>query len=715
MRYVKSIISSAFPFLDWFPLTRKDIQIDAIAGLTVALLLIPQSMANAQLAGLPPFYGLYAAFVPLIVAALWGSSKQLSTGPVAITSILTASMLTSFALPASQQYIEYAVLLAFIVGLIILTLGIFRLGFFVNFISAPVLIGFTNAAVIVIIFAQLNKFLGVHPPHTGTFLGDIWDTLMRIEYAHLPTVAMGTLAVLIIVLLKKYAPALPAVLIAVVVTTFISWATGFENKRSVQFSEIGDSALRQQFYQYAADKETLSKLEQELSSKKIIYTELESELKKPNESLLTLKYQIDLLEYRIQNMRLKSQAIEDSLRLIVFELINPQNAEGAGKFYSYNEKSGRDKSDGFDWKIISIEKDTIIMTSGGLVVGEIPQGLPEFKAPKIDPRAFFKLFPGALVIAFVGFIEANTIAKAIAAKTRQRLNVNQELIGQGLANIAGSFSQSYPVSGSFARSALNFSMNARTGMSSIFAGIVIMLVLLYFTPLLYHLPQTVLAAVIMTAVWKLFHFRPIIEAWKASMQNGVAAVVTFLGTLIFAPHLDKGIYAGVIVSIVFILARNMRPRIAILGRHPDGTLRDAKVYNLKTCKHIAVIRFDGSLIFTNTAYFEETILNVISSNKKLEFIIVIGDGINNMDYSGAEVVSNIIQHCGEAGVTLVFSGLKKQIMEVFERLDIVEKIGEENIFRTERRALNAVYKRIKDPKFDPEKCPLRKEVAAAQA
>ncbi len=713
MRYVKSIIKSAFPFLDWFPLTRKDLQADAIAGLTVALLLIPQSMANAQLAGLPPFYGLYAGFIPLIIAALWGSSKQLSTGPVAITSILTASLLTSVALPASQQYIDYAVLLAFIVGIIILTLGIFRLGFFVNFISAPVLIGFTNAAVIVIMFSQLNKFLGVYRGHAETFLGDVWDTLMRIDHAHLPTVAMGLTAVLIIVLLKKYAPSLPAVLIAVVVTTFISWAIGFENKRIVHFDEIGDSTLQQKFYQYSQDRSILSGLEKELSAKKIEYSSLEKELEKPNESLLTLKYQIDLLAYRVNTMRSKSQALEDSLRLIVFEYITTSGNEQHGKFYPYHEKSGRSKSDGFDWKIITIGDDSIVMASGGLVVGEIPRGLPEVKMPKIDPTAFFSLFPGALIIAFVGFIEANTIAKAIAAKTRQRLDVNQELIGQGLANIAGSFTQSYPVSGSFARSALNFSMNARSGMSSIFAGLVIMLVLLYFTPLLYHLPQTVLAAVIMTAVWKLFHFKPIIDAWKASMQNGVAAVVTFLGTLIFAPHLDVGIYAGVLVSIVFILARNMRPRIAILGRHPDGTLRDAKVYNLKTCKHISVIRFDGSLIFTNTAYFEETILNVISSNKKLEFIIVIGDGINNMDYSGAEVVGNIIQHCREAGVTLVFTGLKKQVTEVLERLGILEKIGDENIFRTEHRALNAVYKRIKDPAFVPEKCPLRKDVASA--
>ncbi len=293
------------------------------------------------------------------------------------------------------------------------------------------------------------------------------------------------------------------------------------------------------------------------------------------------------------------------------------------------------------YRIRKLTASNFKLEGGGEVVGGIPEGLPSIKMPSFNLDALGSLLSAALVISLVGFMEAISIAKAIAAKTKQRLDPNQELIGQGLSNIVGSFSQAFPVSGSFSRSAVNQNSGAKTGMASVITALFVLLTLLFLTPLLYHLPQAVLAAIIIMAVIGLVNFKAVKHAWQASKHDGIAAVVTFLATLAFAPHLDSGIMVGAGLALGLYLYRTMSPRVAILGRHNDGTLRDLKVNpDLPTSKHLVAIRFDGSLYFANVSYFEDAILEAVSNHPEAKYVLVVGDGINQLDASGEEVDSS---------------------------------------------------------------------------
>jgi SulP family sulfate permease len=555
-------IARFFPFLRWFPMGADSLRADLIAGVTVALVLIPQSMAYAQLAGLPAYYGLYAAFLPGMIAALWGSSKQLATGPVAVVSLLTASALTPFAQIGSEQFVALAVMMALLVGLVQLTLGLFRLGVVVNFLSHPVIVGFTNAAALIIGLSQLNKIFGVPMPRSEHFINDIWAVLQQVGGTHWPTLIMGAVAFAIMWAMRRYVPKLPGVLVAVAVTTLASWATGFA-------------------------------------------------------------------------------------------------------------------------------------AHGGKVVGDIPSGLPSLALPQLNLELLRQLITSAIIISLVGFMEAISIAKAMAAKTKDRIDPNQELIGQGMANIIGSFTQAYPASGSFSRSAVNLNAGARTGMSSVFAGLVVLATLLLLTPLLYHLPQSVLAAVIMMAVIGLINFGAIKEAWKAHVHDGVASLVTFVATLAFAPHLDNGILVGAGLAIVLFLYRTMKPRVALLGRFPDGTLRDRHVHpDLPTDERIVAMRFDGQLYFANVSYFEDTILAAVADHPNAKYLLVVGDGINQLDASGEEVLHHLVDRLAANGITMVLSGLKRQVIQVLERTHLLERVGSENVFSTADMALDAIYARL---------------------
>ena len=258
---------------------------------------------------------------------------------------------------------------------------------------------------------------------------------------------------------------------------------------------------------------------------------------------------------------------------------------------------------------------------------QVPQGLPEFKMPHLTWDGFMSVLSAAIVISLVGFMEAISIAKAMAAKTKDRIDPNQELVGQGLANIVGSFSQSYPVSGSFSRSAVNLNAGAKTGMSSVFTALIVLVALLFLTPLLYHLPQAVLGAIIIMAVVGLVNFEAVKHAWQASRHDGAAAIVTFVATLAFAPHLDNGIMVGAGLALGLYLYRTMSPRVAVLGRFNDGTLRDIKIYpDLPTSKHVVAVRFDGQLYFANVSYFEDMILETMASHPTAKYVLVVGDG-----------------------------------------------------------------------------------------
>jgi len=294
-------------------------------------------------------------------------------------------------------------------------------------------------------------------------------------------------------------------------------------------------------------------------------------------------------------------------------------------------------------------------------------------------------------------MEAISIAKAVAARTKQRLDPNQELIGQGMGNLVGSFSMSYPTSGSFSRTAVNMNMGATSGLSSVFTALIVLVALLFLTPLLYHLPQAVLAAIIIMAVGGLVNIEAIKHAWKAHKHDGAAAIVTFAATIFFAPHLDNGIIVGAGLAIVLFLLRTMKPRVALLGRYSDGTLRDIKVNpDLPTSEHIMAMRYDGSLYFANVSYFEDTVLEALASRPTAKYVLIVGDGINQMDASGEEVVHHLVERLHDAGVTLVFSGLKKQVLDVMRQTGLMEAVSQENIFATEDQAIAAIYERLGD-------------------
>jgi sulfate permease, SulP family len=692
------------PFLSWFPLTRETLRADVVAGITVALVLIPQSMAYAQLAGLPAYYGLYAAFFPVIVGAMWGSSHQLATGPVAMVSLLTGSTLAQYASPGTEQFIAYAIALAFLAGTMQLALGLFRLGAIINFLSHPVIVGFTNAAAIIIALSQVNKLLGIPTVRSEFFLADVWGVVLQIANVHVPTLLMGLGALALMLTLRKYRPGWPGVLVTVALATAVSWGIGFERNVTADVSQFRDQSTRNIIEFVMGTANRMAELNAEIARKSLDLHTLEKREKEVSVAMLALRSEIEFLRFEAKTVEREHRLRMRELRHFTFNQV--PGAEGASPGFRLQRAAVQDDADSRRWRIVGVTREEIHVAGGGEVVGRVPSGPPGFALPTFDWERFVALLSSALVITLVGFMEAISIAKAIATRTRQRIDPNQELIGQGLANIVGSVGQSFPVSGSFSRSAVNLEAGAVTGMSSVVAGLLVLATLLLFTPLLYHLPQAVLAAIILLAVSGLFNFQSIRHAWRAHRHDGIAAVVTFVATLGFAPHLDAGILTGAGLAIVLYLYRTMRPRVVVLGRHPDGTLRDARLHNLETSEHIVVIRFDGSLFFANVPYFEDAVLQEAARSPKAKYILVVGDSINELDASGEAVIRNLVERLQENGVTMVFSGLKLQVLRVMENTGLYALIGAQHFFRTEDGALDAIYQWISDPAFDAKFCPL---------
>lgn len=550
------------PFLNWFPLRRETLTADLVAGLTVALLAIPQSLAYAQLAGVPIQFGLYAALIPAVIGAMFGSSGILSTGPVAMTSLLTAASISQLAPHGSEQYFSYAILLALVSGVFQVAFGVMRMGVLLNFLSYPVLMGFINAAAIIIGLSQLPAILGIPAAQSQYFMADIWHLVSHMDLMHEISLAFGVAALVMLLGFKRFVPRWPGVLITVALLTLASYVLGYESM-------------------------------------------------------------------------------------------------------------------------------------GGRVVGAIPQGMPPLSIPPLDWNSTVALLPSAFVIALISFMEAMSSCKVIAIKTRTPWDENQELIGQGLAKIAAAFSHSIPVSGSFSRSALNLSANAKTGLSAVFSAAFVLLTLLFFTPLLHHLPKPVLAAIIIVALINLVDYTSIAKAWRASKDDGIAAVITFIATLAFAPNIQIGILTGIMLSLALLLYRLMFPRVAVVGMHSDGTLRDADYFGLDALHpKLGAMRFDGSLFFVNVSYFEEAVVKLERRIPDLKFILVVSSGINGIDASGIEMLSNLADRLKASGITLGFSGMKRQVLDVMERTNLVGKIGAGNIFPTDAAALDALRKRL---------------------
>jgi sulfate permease, SulP family len=535
---------------------------DLIAGITVSLVAIPQSLAYARLAGVPAYYGLYAALIPTIIGAVFGSSRQLSTGPVAMTSLLSAASVAPLAAVDTQLFYSCVIMLALLSGLFQILMGVFRVGAILNFLSHPVLMGFINAAALIIGLAQLPTLLGIKAPHSSHFLLDILHVLEHVNTMHALSFGFGVTAILMIVAFKKYTPKLPGVLITVAVLTGVSYAIGF----------------------------------------------------------------VDI---------------------------------------------------------------------GGKVVGAIPKGLPSFSIPTLDWHTAMTLVPAGFIIALVSFMEAMSSSKVISNNTRVPWDENKELIGQGLAKVAAAFCHSMPVSGSFSRSALNLASNAKTGLSSVISAACVLITLLFLTPLLYHLPKPVLAAIIMVAVVGLINFSVMLRAWRVSRDDGIASVATFVATLAFSPNIQNGILIGIGLSLGLMLYRMMRPRIAKLGLHQDGSLGDAQRHNLPPLHaRLGAIRFDGALRFINVSTFEKAILQMEQDNPGINTILVSCGGINDIDASGVDMLSKLIARFKSNNVSLCFSGFKEHLQDVIENTGLSELIGKDNLFPSDHSAARELQNRL---------------------
>jgi len=701
------MLAKVFPFIEWFKDYKFSMfKIDAIAGLTVALVLIPQSMAYAQLAGMPAYYGLYASFLPPMIAALFGSSRQLATGPVAIVSLMTAASLEPLATAGSEGYIAYAIILALMVGIFQLALGVLKLGLVVNFLSHPVVNGFTNAAAIIIASSQLSKMFGVYVDQAEHHYETIWRVVQAAgHFTHWPTLFMGVLAFGIMYALKMINPRIPNVLVAVVVTTLISWGIGFQHDIKVDRSQIESQEVQGLLDSFNAATSEIAALAKQRTEVGAVLTEAA----KAGDTLGTIdaQHDIDIINAKINRLKEESHVARERMRYLIFRAV-PQGDRGL-RFYPSEAVPAGAETDGRRWHIkagnAAIPTDAVTMMGGGAVVGTIPKGVPTLSIPKIEWTAVGHLFPFAVIISLLGFMEAISIAKAMAAKTGQRLDPNQELIGQGLANILGAMGKSYPTSGSFSRSAVNLQAGAVTGLSSVFTSMTVVIVLLFFTPLLYHLPQSVLAAVIMMAVIGLVNVSGFVHAWHAKWYDGVISIISFLATLVFAPHLDKGIMIGVVLSLGVFLYNSMRPKVVSLARAADDALRCASTHGLKECEYIAMVRFDGPLFFANSSYLEDKMMEILRNKKKLRHIILVANGINDIDASGEETLSLLIDRLRSAGVDISLSGVNEAVLRVLRNTHLPEKIGEDHLFPTMEKAIAAVHPQAHKGSSEPT-CPL---------
>ena len=672
-------------------MSKDGVRADLIAGITVALVLVPQSMAYAQLAGLPVVYGLYASFIPVIIATLWGSSSQLHTGPVAMLSLMSAAAIIPFATPGSASFIELSVMLALMVGVLRLTLGALSLGAIVNLLSSPVIVGFTNAAALIIGLSQLSKVIGVPFPRTDSYLADLWRVVLQIPEAHLLTVVLAAGAWLLIAGLRKIKPNLPGVLIAVVAATLLSAVISYEQKVSIDLNQIADKQEVENLRSYKDGRERMGAITTELASLTQLAdaAELEGGLA-AIQAASSLRAPAAALEYEFKLLKKNVTGLQIELHALSLQAVT--DSKGSVNYHPEEEAlPAQLQGDGKRWRFDAIEDGKVKLSAGGDVVGTIPRGLPSLAVPVVQWDLVWALLPAAIVMALIGFMEATSISKAIATKTGDRVDTNRELVGQGLANIAGSFFNSYTVSGSFSRSAVASRMGAVTGLFAITSALAVVLVLLFFTQYLYHLPQAVLAVIVMMAVFSLIRIKPLVQAWRADRIGAVIGIITFFATLIMAPAIANGIVLGIILTVLVFLINTMKPRADIVARKPNGTLGGIKANKLTPMSEDFVpVRFDGSLTFINVAYFEDIILEAHADFPKAHSILVIGSGINDIDASGEEKIREIAARLRKVGVRLVFSGLKHQVCKIFKKANLIEDLGSDAFYSDKESALSAL-------------------------
>lgn len=530
---------------------------DLSAGLTVGVMLIPQGMAYAMIAGLPPIYGLYASTIPLIIYAILGTSRQLAVGPVAMVSLLTAAGIGAIAEGGTEMYISLAIALAFFVGAIQFLLGAFRLGFLVNFLSHPVISGFTSAAALIIGLSQLKHLLGIDLARSHHVHEIIIEALKRIVEINWLAFAIGLGGIFLIVVVRKINKSIPGPLLAVVFGILI-----------VQFFGLGEQGVK--------------------------------------------------------------------------------------------------------------------------IVGNVPEGLPSFALPNISLSTTSTLITTALAISLVSFMESIAVAKAIQSKHKTyKVIPDQELVALGLANIGGSLFQSYPVTGGFSRTAINDQAGANTGLSSIISAVLIILTLLFLTPLFYHLPNAILASVIMVAVFGLIDIKEAIHLWQANRSDFWMLVVTFMATL--ALGIEQGIGIGVLLSLAIIIFRSSRPHFAQLGKVP-GThfYRNVDRFDhVEERNDLLIVRFDASLYFANTNYFADNLEAMIEKKgKTLKVLIINTESISNIDSSAVHMIKDLLTDMKRRGIEVFFTGLKGPVRDILYRAHLIEAIGEENFFMSVQEAVD---------------------------
>jgi len=552
-------IKKFIPILDWLPNYKREFfKNDLGAGLAVGIMLIPQGIAYAMIAGLPPIYGLYTAMIPQIVYAIFGTSRQLSVGPVAMDSLIVASGVATLAEIGTEHFIEFAILLAFMMGVLQVLFGFFKLGFLVNFLSRPVISGFTSAAALIIALSQLKHLLGFNIQQTKIHT-ILFEAFKHLKDTNLITLAIGLISIVILVYFKQFSKKIPAALVVVV---------------------FGILAV----------------------------------------------------------------------------------------------------------KIFNLEQ------VGVKIVGDIPEGLPKFIIPEFEMKSLIDLFPIALTLSFIAFLEAISVAKAVELKHNDyKVIPNQELIALGMGNIVGSFFQTYPATGGFSRTAVNDQTGAKTPLASIISGLVVGLTLLYFTSVFYYLPEAVLAAIIIVAVFGLLDFTVPKQLLKYSKKELVILNITLLITVTVG--IKEGIFIGVILSLGMLIYTSAKPHIAILGRIPETHFyRNIKRFEglLITSEEILIVRFDAQLFFANVQYFKDKLeVSVKEKGDKLKLLIIDGESINSIDSSGVYMLSDVIAKYKSMNIDIAFTGMKGPVRDVLEKSGIMKKISYQNCFLSIQEAVDA--------------------------
>jgi SulP family sulfate permease len=543
-----------FPILEWAPrYTRSDAINDLFAAVIVTIMLVPQSLAYAMLAGLPPVVGLYASILPLLAYAVFGTSRTLAVGPVAIVSLMTAAAIAPIAAQGTAAYMTAAATLALLSGLILIAMSILRLGFLANFLSHPVISGFITASGILIAASQLKHILGI---------GAEGDTLLRIFVeliGHIATTNFFTLL-------------------------------------------IGTASVALLFWVRRGLKPRLIRLG---------------------------------LAPRLADLFAKAgplAAIVASILVVI--------------------------GFGLDGK-------------GVKIVGEIPAGIPPFAIPGFDPALWAQLAPAALLISLVGFVESVSVAQTLAAKRRQRIETNQELVGLGASNIAAAISGGYPVTGGFARSVVNFDAGAETPLAGAITALGILAATLYLTPLFRFLPQAVLAATIIVAVLSLVDLKAIRRTYIYSKTDFAAMATTIL--LVLFVGVEAGIVSGVALSLMLFLGRTSTPHIAIVGQVP-GTehFRNVERHAVIVDPAILSLRVDESLYFANARYLEDSIYAEVAARPAVRHVILMCPAVNLIDASALESLEAIADRLRDAGVGFHLSEVKGPVMDALKRSDFFE-------------------------------------------